>query len=230
VLLGGDAAHQMPPFAGQGMCSGLRDSVNLAWKLDLVLAGATSDALLDTYQLERMPNVRSVIDFSMQLGKVICVPDAAEAAARDEVMSAGVVEGEVAEIPELPGITDGLIDRTSALAGELFLQGTVDDGSGPRLLDDVVGAGLRLVARPGATRDLDPGLVTWFSGVGGAIVEVGADLADPLQQYDDWFERHGVVAALQRPDFHLYGTAATAAGVTRLLTAFRADLCGDPDS
>ncbi len=103
----------------------------------------------------------------MELGKVICVPDAAEAAARDELMSAGVVEGEVAEIPELPGITDGLIDRASALAGGLFLQGTVDDGSGPRLLDDVVGAGLRLVARPGAADDVDPALLTWFTGVGG---------------------------------------------------------------
>jgi hypothetical protein len=230
ILLGGDAAHQMPPFAGQGMCSGLRDAVNLAWKLDLVLAGATGDALLDTYRLERMPNVRSVVDFSMELGKVICVPDAAEAAARDELMSAAVVEGEVAEIPELPGITDGLIDRTSALAGGLFLQGTVDDGSGPRLLDDVVGAGLRLVARPGAADDVDPALLTWFKGVGGAVVEVGGELADPLRQYDAWFTRHDVVAALQRPDFHLYGTAATAADVTRLLTAFRAALSGDPDS
>jgi 3-(3-hydroxy-phenyl)propionate hydroxylase len=136
----------------------------------------------------------------------------------------------VAEIPELPGITDGLIDRTSALAGGLFLQGTVDDGSGPRLLDDVVGAGLRLVARPGAADDVGPDLLTWFKGVGGAVVEVGGELADPLRQYDAWFTRHDVVAALQRPDFHLYGTAATAADVTRLLTAFRADLSGDPDS
>ena len=63
----------MPPFAGQGMCAGIRDAANLAWKLDLVLAGHASDALLDTYQQERLPSARQAIEFSMELGNVICV-------------------------------------------------------------------------------------------------------------------------------------------------------------
>ncbi|HET6970368.1 MAG TPA: bifunctional 3-(3-hydroxy-phenyl)propionate/3-hydroxycinnamic acid hydroxylase, partial [Phenylobacterium sp.] len=50
VLLAGDAAHQTPPFAGQGMCSGIRDAANLAWKLSAVVAGTASESLLDTYQ------------------------------------------------------------------------------------------------------------------------------------------------------------------------------------
>ena len=69
VFLAGDAAHLMPPFAGQGMCSGLRDAANLAWKLDLVLADVAGDALLDSYQSERLPSARAAIDFSMELGQ-----------------------------------------------------------------------------------------------------------------------------------------------------------------
>src|SRR3546814_19703597 len=69
----------MPPFAGQGLCSGLRDAPNLAWKLDLVLDERAARALLETYQSERLPSARAALAFSPQLGKVICGPDPAAA-------------------------------------------------------------------------------------------------------------------------------------------------------
>jgi 2-polyprenyl-6-methoxyphenol hydroxylase-like FAD-dependent oxidoreductase len=104
VLLAGDAAHLMPPFAGQGMCAGIRDAANLAWKLDLVIRGLAPDGLLDTYQQERLPSARLAVEFSMQLGKVTCVPDPAEAAAGDEAMAAAVGP-ELAEARRRPGST-----------------------------------------------------------------------------------------------------------------------------
>ena len=72
----------MPPFAGQGMCAGIRDVANLAWKLDHVLRGHAGRTLLDTYAAERLParGGGARIERSMALGKVICVPDPAEAA------------------------------------------------------------------------------------------------------------------------------------------------------
>ncbi|MCX6521698.1 MAG: bifunctional 3-(3-hydroxy-phenyl)propionate/3-hydroxycinnamic acid hydroxylase [Actinobacteria bacterium] len=88
VLLAGDAAHQMPPFLGQGMCSGMRDAANLAWKLARVLRGESDAALLDTYQAERSPHVRAIVESAVGFGRLICTTDTAAAAARDEAMLA----------------------------------------------------------------------------------------------------------------------------------------------
>lgn len=217
VLLAGDAAHQMPPFAGQGLCSGLRDAANVAWKLDLVLRDLAGAALLDAYQVERMPNVRAVIDFSMALGKVICVPDAEEAAARDEAMGAGVVGDEVSEVPDLPGITEGVLHPDDPAAGSLFPQGTVTVAGATGRFDDLLGAGWRLVTI--APVEVDPDLLAWFSSLGGAVVALGTDALDHDGTYTAWFARHDATAALQRPDFHLYGAGADPAELLRSLRA-----------
>ena len=68
VFILGDAAHTTPPFIGQGLCAGLRDAMNLAWKLAGVLGGGLPDRVLDTYQQEREPHVRVMIRFSIAMG------------------------------------------------------------------------------------------------------------------------------------------------------------------
>ena len=213
VLLAGDAAHQMPPFAGQGMCAGIRDAANLAWKLDLVLTGLAPDLLLDSYDLERLPSARQVIDFSIELGKVICIPDAAAAEARDRAM-APLVGPEPNDAPGLPDVTDGVIDAASPHAGALFPQGVV----GGKRFDDVHGAGWRLV-----TVGLDPATRDWFASIGGAVVTVAND-----DVYSGWFADHEATAALQRPDFHLYGTAASPDGAAALIDHLRNRLAHQP--
>ena len=85
IFLAGDAAHQTPPFLGQGMCAGMRDVANLAWKLAAVIDGSP-DELLDTYQLERQPHAQQVIDAAVEFGRLICMTDPEEASARDEAM------------------------------------------------------------------------------------------------------------------------------------------------
>jgi hypothetical protein len=215
VLLAGDAAHLMPPFAGQGMCSGLRDAANLAWKLDLVLRELADDALLDCYQSERLPGVEAAIDFSVQLGQVICVPDPAEAAARDELMAAGVGD-EPAPAPGLPSINTGVVHPSAPQAGIQFVQGCVD---GQRF-DDIHGAGWRLVGAAPDVLALDLELDDWFSAIGGRVVAVG----DSSSAYQQWFADHESAYALQRPDFYLYGTAATADAAIDLLADLRQHL------
>jgi 3-(3-hydroxy-phenyl)propionate hydroxylase len=71
VFLAGDAAHQMPPFLGQGLCSGIRDAANLAWKLRLVDDGVAGDALLDTYGDERLPHAAGVVAHAVDTGRLI---------------------------------------------------------------------------------------------------------------------------------------------------------------
>jgi hypothetical protein len=202
----------MPPFAGQGMCAGIRDAVNLAWKLDLVLDGRAEPVLLASYDEERRPSARAAVDFSIDLGKVICVPDPTEAALRDEAMTAAY-DGGLSPAPGLPGITDGVIQTGTALAGQLFPQGHLDG----RPFDDVHGAGWRLVTTEDAAGELDADLVKWFAGIGGAVIDVTGTSEDLTA----WFEANDVRWALQRPDFHLYGTAPDRPGAADLLTDLR---------
>jgi 2-polyprenyl-6-methoxyphenol hydroxylase-like FAD-dependent oxidoreductase len=216
VFLADDAAHQMPPFAGQGMCAGIRDAVNLAWKLDLVLDGRAAPDLLATYDEERRPNALAAIDFSVELGKVICVPDPDDAAARDAAMTAGF-DGSVSEAPGLPGIASGLVALGAPLAGELLPQADL----GGRWFDDVHGAGWRLVTvGPSVGIDgLDPASVDWFGSIGGAVVD-----ASGAAGLVAWLHARGVRWALQRPDFHLFGAAPDQDAAEALLADLRGRL------
>jgi flavoprotein hydroxylase len=83
VAIAGDAAHQVPPFFGVGMVSGMRDATNLAWKLNLIFDGHSSEALLKTYSSERIVEVQNAIGMSVELGKVICQLDPEAVAGRD---------------------------------------------------------------------------------------------------------------------------------------------------
>ena len=231
LLLAGDAAHQMPPFAGQGMCSGLRDAVNLAWKLDLVLAGTAPDALLDTYATERIPHVGALINFSMELGKVICVPDPTEAAARDAVMVAAAKTVELTAPPPALGIGPGVLLDADPYAGQLFVQGRVECAGATALFDDVVGRGWTLlspVADPVA--QLDAEARAFFATLGGIGAHVGAraPIRDLDGTYAKWFAEAGVAVVLQRPDFYVFGTATTVDGSAALVKQLRRVLGSAP--
>ena len=87
VFVAGDAAHMQPPFLGQGMCQGVRDAANLAWKLDAVLtaevSGSAAERLLDSYGDERKAHVRELTSRIKGVGALICERDVAKARARD---------------------------------------------------------------------------------------------------------------------------------------------------
>ncbi|MCU1481857.1 MAG: monooxygenase [Subtercola sp.] len=86
VFLLGDAAHMMPPFAGQGLNSGIRDAANLSWKLAEVMAKRLDESVLDSYDAERRPHAASVIDLSERLGRIVMTTSDRVAEHRDQII------------------------------------------------------------------------------------------------------------------------------------------------
>ncbi|MEI6722760.1 MAG: bifunctional 3-(3-hydroxy-phenyl)propionate/3-hydroxycinnamic acid hydroxylase [Betaproteobacteria bacterium] len=225
VFLAGDAAHQQPPFLGQGMCQGIRDVANLAWKLAAVLQGRAGDALLDTYGEERGSHVRRLTTTIEHIGRNICERDEAKARARDAdlIAQAG---GSVKSVPRqdlIPPLDGGLLaTRPNSANGTLFPQPRVAVEGRSALLDDVAGCGLRLVL--GA--DADSGKVAALENVrrsGAQVVQVGGKgwpEADGI--VTAWFARHGACAALVRPDHYVYGVASKLDEIDTLAAAFHA--------
>lgn len=82
----GDAAHMMPPFAGQGLNSGIRDAANLTWKVAEVIQGKAPDSLLDSYEPERKPHAGAIIAQSVRLGSIVMSTSARLARHRDEII------------------------------------------------------------------------------------------------------------------------------------------------
>lgn len=181
VLLAGDAAHQTPPFAGQGMCSGLRDVDNLAWKLAAVIRRGAQPGLLDSYQTEREPQVRAVIELAIAMGRVVCISDPQQAAMRDAGMLAQRAAGQ--EPPPIAPLRLGPGLSLDGAGGEYFPQPWADD----LRLDDVLGDGPWLITRTAAT---------------------SGDLAPFASSLGPWFERTGAEAVLVRPDRYVFGAGA----------------------
>ncbi len=194
VFLAGDAAHQTPPFFGQGMCHGLRDVANLAWKLAAVAGGGAKPALLATYQAERDPHVRAVIGAAVAAGRYICELDPAKAAARDAELraaAAGGISGTAADL--IPALASGVILAGSAGAGERFIQPRGNQG----LLDDATGGGWRLFVRNAAV-----------IGHESSVARIDASLLDDGGALISWMDDRAADAVLVRPDHYVYGTAA----------------------
>lgn len=204
VLIAGDAAHLTPPFMAQGMCTGIRDTANLGWKLERVLSGRATGDLLDTYPSERKPHVREYIDLTVQMGRLINTT-----AATINSGTASDAAGGPQNLSQLrPALGPGLAAGNSKGRGKLFPQPMLGSG---RRLDDVIGYRPALILRPGSALAPNADQKETLRNTEIALIEDGSIA---LQ---DWFEENKVEAALIRPDRYILGTATTAEELRALI-------------
>jgi 2-polyprenyl-6-methoxyphenol hydroxylase-like FAD-dependent oxidoreductase len=195
VFILGDAAHLTPPFIGQGMGAGLRDAMNLAWKIAGVRNGTLAASALDTYEQERKPHTRAMIQLALNIGWSMTGGGRLGDAVRRIVLP---------RVRLIPGLRDKVADSTTPalrrsalvhrarrprqLAGTLCPNPKLSAG---QRLDDVLGTGFALVTidAVGDPRE------DFLRGRGVAVV-----VADPGTELSEWLVRGRAAAALVRPD------------------------------
>lgn len=215
VFLAGDAAHQMPPFAGQGMCSGIRDAVALSWRIPLALNGYDEARLLPSYQAEREPHVRAITQAAIETGRVVCTLDPAIAAARDQQMKAAKAAGAAQPSIESPPfqIVFGLPE--SREGGKRFFQPFAKIGGELFRLDDVLGPQAWLIS----AGQLDLGMIDRRLNVL-QISTSDPRLAAFRSQLEAWLDKADVEAVLVREDRYVFGTGSAC----ELVKAYKAKL------
>ncbi|MYM25402.1 bifunctional 3-(3-hydroxy-phenyl)propionate/3-hydroxycinnamic acid hydroxylase [Duganella sp. FT135W] len=234
VFIAGDAAHQQPPFLGQGMCQGVRDVVNLVWKLRSTLEGKGGNALLDSYGVERGAHVRSLTSRIKEIGRVICERDPQRARERDAALIAAA-GGEIRTVARqdiIPPLERGLLAGEGSGVGTLFPQPRLQHAHGAQLMDKLAGCGWRVVTNlpvwslPPALSTRVEALGTLVSVAPGAVaVDVGHAVVGAAEcdgVLAAWFARHQCCAAIVRPDHYVYGVAATGEALAVLLDEWEA--------
>lgn len=217
VFLLGDAAHLTPPFIGQGLCAGLRDAMNLSWKVAGVLAGDLPEAVLDTYEIERKPHARALI----QLAKVVGV-----------LMVQGGRVGDLLRrllAPRLhwvPGLRDRILDSETprltrsalVMKGQAWrpLNGRLCPNApvrGSKRLDEVTRGGFVVLTTVALSHQQQA-----------LVAERGADavLVAPGSELHQWLSAGRATAALVRPDYTVMQAGRDAAAVCEAVPPFRA--------
>ena len=211
AFLAGDAAHQMPPYIGQGMCAGFRDARNLAWKIDLVMRNQAHDKILATYQKERAGHVSRVMLLTVLVGLLFSTP-----LAYVLKVLANIIPGALRIIEVTPlRYFRGFWGRNLRVRGKLFPQSKVQLTSGALVwLDQALGPGFAvLLWQAPVYNAIDEALLPWFKSIGGQWVSLGVEVptqfsAKKLRNIPEilkvWGKKHRTGFVILRPDRYVY--------------------------
>ncbi|MGY8663478.1 bifunctional 3-(3-hydroxy-phenyl)propionate/3-hydroxycinnamic acid hydroxylase [Bradyrhizobium sp. UFLA05-109] len=216
VFLGGDAAHTMPPYLGQGACSGIRDAANFAWKLDLVLRNVASSEILESYEPERRPHVTHIMRTTVMLGKLANTHSRTVAFFRDLAFRFNLVPPP----PPFPPLSAGIIQddrraRWGKVVGSVPPQGRVKIGDRVARLDDHVGYTFALIAERNPAAVLGSSRMGFLRSLGCRALTLADDAGAGVERmldldgiYLSYLTEKNAVAMVTRPDTNLFGFAA----------------------
>lgn len=226
LFLLGDAAHLMPPVLGQGLCSGLRDGANLAWKLATVLHGHADESLLETYELERRPHAEAMLEASVNMGRLVLTDSRPLAFLRDRVFRVldhipraqrFIRHLEFKPRPLLPRgfILGGARSHRHAPEGTYFPQPFVQGPEGERVrLDELLGPGFAVLVHSATAEASMRAAQMLAQGLGARCLRVLLPRSRPTQPgelvdtdgvLDAWFSEYRMDIAVLRPDRYLFG-------------------------
>ena len=228
------------------MCAGIRDAANLAWKLAMVIQDGAPDTLLDSYEQERQPHVRTLVATAKDFGLIIGELDPAAAQLRDETLRGQLERGEAETIRQrfVPNLTTGVIDSDTGArgAGSLFVQPKIhrranaDEPDSEALLDDLLQPRFLIATTTAAAQGwLTPESRALWRRLGGERIVIGAqeqtiageDVGDDDIQYfaetdslfSGWMSELDSAAVVVRPDRYVFGAASDAEQLNRIIAS-----------
>ena len=222
VFLVGDAAHQMPPILGQGMCSGIRDAQNICWKLDLVLRGLAPDKLLDTYQIERLPHVKEIVKLATRAFKIFKTRNPIIALVRNTMLQIvrSFSSNDFQNIgTDMPPLTQGILaktenGKTQPVAGQMFIQPLVKTDR-EVLLDRLLGTDFAILGVGNWLDVLTPESKALISNLSIKLVCIGSQsdrsnksphiVIEPNQKISQWLAQQQAEIVIIRPDRYVFG-------------------------
>ena len=227
IFIVGDAAHQMPPILGQGMCSGIRDAQNICWKLNFVLRGLAADKLLDSYQTERLAHVKEIVKTATRAFKIFKTRNPLIALVRNTVLRLIQRFGNPKKLQnigsDMPPLRQGILQSPSqklSAIGQMFIQPQVLSEQGLVLLDTILGRSWAIIGLDlDWLNDLSPEAKVFQTYLSIKLVCVvttlNSDLptpypvkkiADPSSLIKDWLAKYNQEIVIIRPDRYVFGT------------------------
>lgn len=208
VILLGDSAHQVPPYAAQGINSGIRDAINLFWKLNLVLKGSVHNSVLESYQIEREIHLVETIKSSIALGQLIDsisvaykkktpLKDAVAPEARDQAYG-GRKANPSKETN--PGIFYNSLQHK--FTGILLPRFDLTDGDGVRFsVDSIIDYCLTIISSGNIGSELSTESMKAYKSLGAKFI----DISKYSYKNSEFSEIISCGSLIVRPDLYIFG-------------------------